>query len=41
MEEFRCPKCNKLFFKYSLKGNVKVEIMCKGCKHIATLIVKN
>jgi len=39
IEEFRCPSCNKLFFKYNLKGELKVEIKCTKCKKISTLIV--
>jgi phage FluMu protein Com len=31
MEEFRCPACNKLIFKYRLKGLLSLEIKCARC----------
>lgn len=31
MQMFRCPKCNKLVFKYKLKGWLSVEIKCSRC----------
>lgn len=27
----RCPKCNKLIFKYELKGYLKFETICPRC----------
>ncbi|KRQ86018.1 Mu-like prophage protein Com [Caloramator mitchellensis] len=40
MDDFRCPKCNKLLFKYRLKGSLAVEVKCTRCSVIATLIIK-
>lgn len=39
MEEFRCPVCEKLLFKFKLKGSLKVQVKCTRCSSIATLIV--
>lgn len=39
MNEFRCPNCNKLFFKYRVKGSLTVEVKCTKCNQISTLIV--
>lgn len=40
MNQFRCPSCNKLLFRYKLKGSLKVEVKCIRCRRISTLIVK-
>lgn len=37
MNDFRCPRCNKLLFKYKLKGNLWVEIKCLRCNTMAVL----
>lgn len=39
MEEFRCPTCNKLFFKYKLKGSLVVQVKCTRCANVTNLIV--
>ncbi|WP_242852172.1 Com family DNA-binding transcriptional regulator [Clostridium carboxidivorans] len=39
MDQFRCPKCNKLLFKYKLRGSIQIQIKCTRCSTIATLIV--
>lgn len=39
MDQFRCPTCSKLLFKYRLKGNLEVQVKCTRCSTIATLIV--
>ncbi|MDP4143227.1 MAG: hypothetical protein Q8936_01915 [Bacillota bacterium] len=39
-DEFRCPSCNKLFFKYKLKGSLRVEIKCTRCSKITNLIIE-
>lgn len=39
MSEFRCPNCNKLFFRYRLKGELVAHVKCTRCKAIATLKV--
>jgi phage FluMu protein Com len=39
MEEFRCPTCNKLFFKYRLKGSLIVQVKCTRCANVTNLIV--
>lgn len=41
MDQFRCPMCNKLLFRYKLKGSLKVEVRCTRCNKIATLTVEN
>ena len=41
MKEYRCPVCNKLLFKYKLKGNLKVEVKCTRCNRISTLIIES
>ena len=33
LNEYRCPNCNKLFFKGSIAEGV-IEIKCKNCKSI-------
>jgi len=40
INKFRCPSCNKLFFKYKLKGSLKVEIKCTRCSEKSTLIIE-
>ena len=40
MEEFRCPTCNKLFFRYKLKGSLTLEVKCTRCSNISNLVVK-
>ncbi|WP_166636290.1 hypothetical protein [Fonticella tunisiensis] len=39
MNEFRCPKCNRLFLRYKLKGELVAQIKCTRCKTVATLQV--
>jgi phage FluMu protein Com len=39
MEQFRCPTCSKLLFKYRLRGNIEIQIKCTRCSSIATLII--
>lgn len=38
-EDFRCPVCDKLMFRFVLKGNMRIEIKCGRCDQISTLIV--
>jgi phage FluMu protein Com len=37
--EFRCPACNKLIFKYRLKGSLSVEVKCTRCNKVASLVI--
>ncbi|WDU82309.1 Com family DNA-binding transcriptional regulator [Caloramator sp. Dgby_cultured_2] len=39
MDDFRCPKCNKLLFKYKLKGELVAQVKCTRCKTLASLQV--
>jgi phage FluMu protein Com len=39
MEQFRCPTCSKLLFKYKLRGNLEVQIKCIRCRTIAALVI--
>jgi phage FluMu protein Com len=39
MNEFRCPKCNRLFFRFKLKGDLFLEVRCNRCKQNTTLIL--
>jgi phage FluMu protein Com len=39
MNEFRCPECNKLIFKYRLKGSLMLEVKCTRCNKIASLAI--
>lgn len=42
MNEFRCPKCQKLLFKYKLKGELNLEIKCTRCRTFtSTALNKN
>lgn len=41
MNEFRCPQCNKLLFKYKLKGSLKIEVKCTRCYGVANLVVES
>lgn len=40
MEQFRCPTCNKLLFRYKLKGSLVIEVKCTRCSNISNLVVK-
>lgn len=40
LKEYRCPNCNKLFFKGDLLHGT-IEIKCKNCKQFVTLNGKN
>ncbi|HBJ2602758.1 TPA: hypothetical protein ACXDAM_002282 [Clostridium botulinum] len=31
LNQFRCPKCNKLLFQYKLHGHLSIEIKCNRC----------
>jgi phage FluMu protein Com len=31
LHQFRCPKCNRLLFKYKLEGHLSIEITCTRC----------
>lgn len=37
MNDFRCPRCNKLLFRYRLKGSLEVQVKCTRCNTIAVL----
>lgn len=37
MQDFRCPNCNKLFFKAKIHGNYEIQIKCSRCKKIIEL----
>lgn len=37
MNDFRCPRCNKLLFRYKLKGSLEVQVKCTRCNTIAVL----
>jgi len=39
LKEYRCKRCNKLFFKGDLRDCV-VEIKCKNCKNISRIEVE-
>jgi phage FluMu protein Com len=39
-DEYRCPNCNKLLLKLSIKGEVKIEIKCQRCGNLVNLIIK-
>lgn len=39
-EEFRCPVCNKLLFKYRLKGSLSLEIKCTRCDNNISIILE-
>jgi phage FluMu protein Com len=41
MNEFRCPICNRLFFRYKLKGNLTVEVKCTRCNNISSLKIES
>ncbi|QAT40869.1 Com family DNA-binding transcriptional regulator [Clostridium sp. JN-9] len=40
MNEFRCLECNKLLFKYKLKGSLKVQVKCTRCGCITNLTIE-
>jgi len=40
LKEYRCPNCNKLFFKGDLLHGT-IEIKCKNCKQFVTVNGKN
>jgi len=40
MNQFRCPSCNKLLFRYKLKGSLRIEVKCTRCTQVATLIIE-
>ncbi len=37
MQEYRCPNCNRLFFKAKIHGNYGIQIKCPRCKKIIDL----
>lgn len=39
MDQFRCPTCNKLLFRYRLKGHLEAQVKCTRCNSISALIV--
>lgn len=39
MEDFRCPTCSRLLFRYKIRGKVVIEIKCNRCKNISHLVV--
>ena len=41
MNEFRCPTCNKLLFKYRLKGAMTIEIKCTRCGNFSKSNIDN
>jgi phage FluMu protein Com len=40
MKQFRCPTCNKLLFKYRLKGSLSLEIKCTRCDNNISIILE-
>ncbi|HIG0360445.1 hypothetical protein [Clostridium botulinum] len=39
--QFRCPKCNKLLFKYKLHGHLSIEIKCNRCSSYSVYTMDN
>lgn len=41
MIEFRCLNCNKLIFKYKLKGSIAIQVKCTRCGMVSKITLKN
>lgn len=37
MQDYRCPSCNRLFFKAKIRGDFEIQIKCPRCKKIIEL----
>ncbi|MDU7948744.1 MAG: hypothetical protein E7J31_09910 [Clostridium sp.] len=33
LKEVRCPKCNKLIFRFELSGSIVFDVRCSRCKY--------